>query len=91
MKTKFNKVPHDRRLAWLGVNPDLSRLQKKSVSKKSVDWLHDVVGPEGWNNWKFLPLAYWKSAFILHVKGVHQSTQFKLTWKMLAVEDTMDL
>ena len=78
-------------MAWLGVNPDPSRLQKKCVSKKLVYWLHDAVGLEGSNNWKFLPLACWKSAFILHVIGVHQSTQSKWNWKMSTVEDTMDI
>ena len=47
VKTIFKKAPHDRLLAWLGVNPDLSRLQNKRVSMKSAYWLHDVVGPEG--------------------------------------------
>ena len=44
---------------------------KKMSFKKSVYWLHDVVGSEGPNNWKFLTQACWKSAFVLHVIGVH--------------------
>ena len=36
VKTIFKKAARDRRFTWLGVNPDLSRLQKKCVSKKSV-------------------------------------------------------
>ena len=91
VKTIFKKAPRDRRLAWLGANPDLSSLPKKCVSKKSVYWLHDVVGPEGSNNWKFLPLACWKSAFIPHVIEVHQYTQSKSTWKMSTVEGTTDI
>ena len=77
VKTIFKKAPCYRLLAWLGVNPDLSNLQHKRVSKKSVYWLHDVVN--------------WKSALILHIRTVHQSTQRKWTWKMLRVDDTMDI
>ena len=88
VETILKKPPRNRRLAWLGVNPDLSRLQKKCVSKKSVYWLHDTVGPEGSNNWRFLPLACWKSAFILHVKeftNLHKVNGLKrcLQWKIL--------
>ena len=64
---------------------------KKCVSKKSVCWLHDVAGPEASNNWKCFPLTCWKSAFILYVIGVHQSTQTKWTWKVSTVEDAMDI
>ena len=77
VKTIFKKAPCYRLLAWLGVNPDLSNLQHKRVSKKSVYWLHDVVN--------------WKSALILHIMTVHQCTQRKWTWKMLRVDDTMDI
>ena len=90
-ETIFKKAPRDKRLVWLGVNPDLSRLQKNAFQRNQFTWLHDVIGPEASNNWKFLPIACWKSAFILHVIGVHQSTQSKWTWKMSTVEDPMDL
>ena len=71
-KPYLKKAPRDRRLAWLGVNPDLSRLPKKWVPKKSVYWLHDVAVPEGSNNWKLLQLACWKSDFILPVIWVQK-------------------